>query len=190
MYQEFVAEIKRTIRKEIAGMHTALPGKIEDFDMEKCLAAVTPIMKYKKPNGEKLDYPRIDGVPVVFPQGNDREFITAWPVKKGDKCLLIISEQSLDLWQYGIDTETDLKFDLSNAICIPGLYAPPHELVKEATEKDLFIIKNGEQTIRVKKDKIEIKGDVYIEGKLEVDGVDFETHRHTDSEGGGTSGPL
>ena len=146
-------------------------------------------MKYKKPNGEKLDYPRIDGVPVVFPQGNDREFITAWPVKKGDKCLLIISEQSLDLWQYGIDTETDLKFDLSNAICIPGLYAPPHELVKEAVEQNSFILRNGGQTIRVKEDEIAIKGNVRIEGRLEVDGIEFKTHWHRDSTGNSTSGP-
>ena len=89
------------------------------FDAAKGLASVQPKAKFKKPNGETLDFPVITGVPVVFPQSANVSI--AWPIKPGDGCLIVFCESALDFWMYGKETDTALSFDLSNAIAITGL---------------------------------------------------------------------
>ena len=165
MMQEFVQQIKNIIRKEIRGIHTALPGKIESFDADKCLATVLPSMKYKKPDGTKINFPKISGVPVVFPQVMNQGATIAYPIEKGDSCLLIVSEQSIDYWMYERETDTDLQFDLSNAICIPGMFAKPNKVMKEACEQKAVIIdvKGTRATIKDKKVQIDLK-----ENKIEI----------------------
>ena len=123
MMQEFVQAIDDSIKKGVRGIHTAMPGVILSYDAGKGLATVQPTMKFKKPDGDTVDYAQITGVPVVFQQGMNQEATGAFPVKPGDGCLIIIAEQSIDYWLYGQETETDLAFVLTNAICIPGLFA-------------------------------------------------------------------
>lgn len=168
MIQEFSMQVKNNIRKEIRGIHTALPGKITKFDASKCLADVTPTMKFKKPDGKKIDFPKITGVPVVFPQVMNQKATIAFPVKEGDSCLLIIAEQSLDYFLYDMETDTDLPFDLTNAICIPGLFSKNNSVMKDACDKEAIIldvkgirttIKEDKVQVDVKSDKIEITPD-------------------------------
>ncbi len=123
MMQEFVQEIQNTVQRGLRGIHTAMPGRIVSFDAAKGIATVKPAMKFKKPDGKTMDFPQVTGVPVVFPQGAGQGATIAFPVKPGDSCLLVVAEQSLDYWQYGQETSTDLAFDMTNAICIPGLFA-------------------------------------------------------------------
>lgn len=119
MMQEFVQEIQNTVQRGLRGIHTAMPGRIVSFDAAKGIATVKPAMKFKKPDGKTMDFPQVTGVPVVFPQGAGQGATIAFPVKPGDGCLLVVAEQSLDYWQYGQETSTDLAFDMTNAICIP-----------------------------------------------------------------------
>ena len=107
MLQEFVQAIDDSIKKGVRGIHTAMPGKILVYDADKGLATVKPTMKFKKPDGDTVDYAQITGVPVVFQQGMGQEATVAFPVKPGDGCLIIIAEQSIDYWLYGQETETD-----------------------------------------------------------------------------------
>ena len=114
MKQELVDQVAKTARKATENMHTALPGEIVKFDAAKGLASVQPKAKFKKPNGETLDFPVITGVPVVFPQSANVSI--AWPIKPGDGCLIVFCESALDFWMYGKETDTALSFDLSNAV--------------------------------------------------------------------------
>ncbi len=59
------------------------------------VATVLPKAKFTKPDGSTMDFPEISGVPVMFPQS--KNVTIAWPIKKGDGCLLVFSEQALDL---------------------------------------------------------------------------------------------
>ena len=78
---QFVEQVKETVNTLLAQVHTCVPGKIVSFDPATCQATVLPSMKIKKPNGEKMDYPQITGVPVVFQQGMNQEATVAFPVK-------------------------------------------------------------------------------------------------------------
>ena len=201
MMQEFVQAIYDAIDKKTAEMHTCVPGKITAFDSATGLASVLPTMQFKKPNGERIDYPQITGVPVVIPQSAGQSAAIAYPVKAGDGCLIIFSEQSLDYWMYGQKTDTDLKFDLTNAICIPGLFPKVTPALAEACKTDSVIIKNGSASVRLKGGGITLVGGVTVVGNLSVqgsiaatkdvtaDGVSLDNHTHTDSKGGSTTNP-
>ena len=75
-----------------------------------------------------------------------------FPVKPGDNCILIISEQSLDYWMYGQDTGTNLKFDLTNAMAIPGLFVKANTVVAEACSQDAIIVDVSGTRLTVKSD--------------------------------------
>lgn len=171
MMQEFVEAIKKTVKKEIAEIHTAIPGKIVSFDSSTGLATVLPTMKFKKPDGTMINYPQITGVPVLFQQGAGQGVTIAFPVKAGDGCLIIIAEQSIDYWMYGQETETDLMFDLTNAICIPGLFAKANKTVTEACADNALILNADVTKIKVSKKGVSITAPtVSISGNLRVDG--------------------
>lgn len=196
MLQEFVQEITNTIRENIRGVHTAFPGKIVSFDTSTGLATVQPVMKFKKPDGQTMDYPHITGVPVVIPQSMGQGAVIAFPIRSGDGCLVIVSEQSIDYWLYGKETATDLEFDLTNAICIPGLFQNIAGELAEACNSNAIILSSGGSKISIKSGVVEITApSVQINGNLNVSGnvigagVSLPTHTHTGDSGGSTSAP-
>jgi len=157
MLQEFVQSVTDTIQKELKGVHTVLPGTIVAFDPAKMVATVLPKAIFKKPNGEVLNYPQTTGVPVVIPQGAAQQATIAYPIKAGDSCLILYAEQSLDYWMYGQMTSTELKFDLTNAICIPGLFTTPNEAVKKACAENAVVVDAKGTRVIVKQDNVEIE---------------------------------
>jgi len=202
MLQEFVQQITNTIHKELKGVHTAMPGKIISFDPAKMLATVQPALKYKKPNGKTIDYPQITGVPVVFPQGANQQATIAFPVKSGDGCLIVISEQSLDYWMFGQETDTDLRFDMTNAMCIPGLFMKQNPAVQAAYDDNAVVIDNKGTRVTVKPGIVKIDStDVVINGNVTVNGtvtatgdvkgrgISLASHTHGGDSGGQTSSP-
>ena len=192
MLQEFVQAIKDSIKSELADVHTAMPGKIVSFDIATGLATVLPAMKFKKPDGSTMAFPQITGVPVVFPQANGMSATIAFPIKAGDGCLIITAEESIDYWLYGHETDTSLQFDITNAICIPGLFNKANEAMAEACNNNAIVIKNGSSKIQIKSDEItlksskvtiegdlDVKGTVKSDGDVEGNGVSLENHTHS-----------
>jgi hypothetical protein len=169
LLSEFTQELKNLVSDMIRDVHTALPGKVVTFYPDRCEADVLPYGKYKKPDGGTLDFPKVPGVPVYFPQGAGQTATIVYPVKPGDECILLFSEQALDIWRNGAASDTDLKFDLTNAVALVGLFAKPNALVKEAVEKDAIIVdRSGTRITMFPDNRAEIIADVTIRGKLTV----------------------
>lgn len=171
MMQEFVEAVKNTVINELRDLHTAVPGKIISFDASTGLATVLPVMKFKKPDGTSIDYPQITGVPVMFPQGYGQSAAIAFPVKAGDGCLIIVAENSIDYWLYGQETDTNLSFDMTNAICIPGLFAKANADMKQACDENAVVVNCSGSKIVLKKGQAQITAEtVTINGNLKVNG--------------------
>ena len=83
----------------------------------------------------------------MFPQS--KNVTIAWPIKKGDGCLLVFSEQALDYWMYGKETDTKLKFDLTNAIAIPNLTSGGNSTMKLACDEDAVAIAAGDTKAKI-----------------------------------------
>lgn len=171
MQHELVQAIKDAIKSQTNEMHTALPGQVVSFDPGTGMATIKPTMQYSKPDGSKIDFPEISGVPVVFPQGAGQSVGVAFPVTAGDSVLLIFSEQALDYWLYGQETGTDLRFDLSSAIAIPGLFNKASSIVQKACSENAVVAASGGVMLLVKPDKVEIIGDLKVTGKIDADGT-------------------
>lgn len=189
MLQEFVQEVLNAGKEGLADVHTAIPGKIVAVDPTTGTATVLPVMKMKAANGTSLDYPQISGVPIVFPQGAAQSVSIAYPVLPGDGCLLIIMEQSMDYWMYGRETGTNLKFDLTNAVCIPGMFATPSPALMEAVATSSIVLQAGGTSLKVGPGGITITGDVTVSGDVRASGKSLASHTHTDGDGATTSGP-
>ena len=83
----------------------------------------------------------------------------------------MVAEQSLDYWQYGQETSTDLAFDMTNAICIPGLFAQGKPVVADACSQNAVIVDVKGTRLTVKGGSVTISApEVTVEGNLTVTG--------------------
>lgn len=107
----------------ISKIHTCLPGRIEKYDHTKRQADVKPLIKKHYLNGQVYVLPVIPAVPVVFPCTNNSSL--TFPINKGDGVLLLFTERAMEEWlSKGGDCLPGArrKFDLTDAVAIPGLY--------------------------------------------------------------------
>jgi len=124
MKEQFSDVVKAISKSLISELYTCLPGRIESYDPSTKKANVKPLLKRQMSNGDILERPVIVNTPVVFLSSSDS--IISIPLKKGDGCLILFSQRSLDTW---LDNGGDVlpndprQFDLSDAICIPGLFS-------------------------------------------------------------------
>lgn len=169
----FVAAMKETINKKIAEIHTAMPGIIQSYDPNKNLANIEPALKVDI-EGTKIKFPIITGVPVIFPCGMGGEVSITWPIQKGDNCLLIFAESQIDEWLLNIESDdiSDVRrFDLTDAICIPGLCKSGYKSLKSNPKhltikyKDNFI-KMGDKIEITSGQPVVINADLKVNGKI------------------------
>lgn len=166
MLQEMVQEIENTARNVVDEIHTALPGKIVSFNSGKCTAVVKPVCKYQTAGGEQIEYPAISDVPVVFPMCQSKGIGLAYPVKSGDSCLIICCETEVDEWRSGAESEGALRFDLTNAVVIPGLLKTGNDLVTKACNENAVVIKNGSTKLTVTGSQVEVEGKLRVKGSI------------------------
>jgi len=116
--------IENVLQVFLSGINTCLPGQIESYNFETSKVSVKPLIKKKFLDGAVLEIPIIENVPAVFPR-TSRSGIT-FPLRKGDKCLIVFSQRAMERYlSSGEDSEPGdkRKFDLTDAIAIPGLFS-------------------------------------------------------------------
>lgn len=170
MLPELVKAVEDLVTNMLNEVHTALPAEIVDFDPKECTATVLPKAKMVLTNGKVMDYPQITDVPVMFQQGGGRDVAVVFPVKKGDGCLLIVSEQTLDMWKEEGEQYSEMKYSLSNAIALPGLFSKPPKDIRDAIKDDCIIVRNGGAKLVISDSHVGIDADVKIRGSLKVSG--------------------
>lgn len=98
------------VKSQLLDVNTALPGIIVSYD--NGLARVVPTGKKRFADGDVLDYPIIPNVRVCWPSFAGGTAGVKGPVKPGDKCLLVFSQQAID------GTDDRRMFDLQDAYAI------------------------------------------------------------------------
>ena len=182
MLQEFAQEIENTARSVMNEVHTALPGEIISYDAAKGTATAKPIGKYVTSDNKVLAYPNVTDAPLVFPYCGVSNVGIAFPVKPGDSCMIILSEVELDEWRSGAESEGPLRYDLSNAIIIPGLLKKGGSPFQKAVSEDAVVVVSGGTeivvtdggvyatssgvAITVSNGAITARGDLKVEGNI------------------------
>lgn len=149
--------IRQAINSRLNDLHTALPGIVMSYDPESNKATIQPALNKNYVTGVQT-MPVLENVPVMFPN------FVRFPVNQGDYVLLVFAERSLDLWLSvgGQVTPTDpRKFDLSDAIAIPGL-VPFTETYPDNNNQD-FVIDYAGSNIRINSN-----GDIIIDTSNKV----------------------
>jgi hypothetical protein len=149
MLQELTQEIENTAKAVVNEIHTALPGEIVSYDAGAGTAAVQPVGKFVTSDGTELAYPTITEAPVCFPFCQNAGVGIAFPVKKGDSCIIIISEVELDAWRSGAESEGSLRFDLTSAMIIPGLLEGGCVASQKASSENAVVVTAGDVTVTV-----------------------------------------
>lgn len=143
--------IRAAIEGRLVDLHTMLPGEFVKYDPAKQKADVKLSIKRKYADGTVTELPVVVAVPVVHPRTTDA-FIHL-PIKPGDKCMVLFSERSIDIWKkFGgsTDPQDPRKFHLSDAVAMPGLYSFADAFT--VTDPEALTIKNKDGVFEVIKD--------------------------------------
>ncbi len=168
---ELVEVLRAAVEQGLLDLHTAMPGKIEQYNAEQQKANVKPLLQRTVINNDGTEFtealPIIPDVPVIFPRAGG--FFLSFPVAPGDFVLLVFCERSIDSYTAGTGGDTDpidlRHHDLSDAVAFVG-FAPFSQAIGQAHSENMVLGKdnNGAQ--------IHIKNDGSIEGTFD-DGRSF-----------------
>lgn len=95
------SEIKEIIDRALARINTCIPGIIDSFDGETQTATVIPAVSMKTFIENKegvLEFPPIVNAPLVFPFASTAGFALTLPIRRGDPCIILFSQRSIDNW--------------------------------------------------------------------------------------------
>ena len=70
----------------------------------------------------------------------------------------------------GGESENTMKFDLTSAVAIPGLYCKSSDALKEACALGSVIVSNESTKLSVLKNGVEIKGNLSVDGDISCTG--------------------
>lgn len=151
--------IENIVQNNLVNIHTALLGKISNYDYKTHKADIKPVIKRKLNSGEIVDIPVIPSVPVLIDRNND--YIHHRPIKKGDYVLIVFCERSIDSWVQDGNENAPLdtrKYHLNDAIAIPGVAHFKKNSLAKNNEDVLIKFKNSEIVLSNSGD-IEVKSD-------------------------------
>lgn len=138
------------IRSYIANnLNTAIPAKIQGFDPVSQTCSAQPTIKRMLADGGSVDYPLCQDMPVYFMGGNDWQ--ATFPVKSGDECLLVFSQDCIDNWHSSGEISEPFEnrsFDLSDGFALVGFRSAAHAIAD--FDNQAFVIRNKDNNIKVK----------------------------------------
>jgi len=175
MLSEFASKVKDVAGDVVNEIHTAIPGTIQAVDLNTGFVTVAPVGKYKTRQGKYLDFPVLSSVPLVLPQSSISGVEIAFPVAVGDSCLLIFSEQQLDSFLYGGESKMTLRFDLTNAVAIPGLGKVAGSAFQEACSSKSVVIRSGATKLTVSNGNVSVQGSLSVSGNINCSGTIYGT---------------
>jgi hypothetical protein len=143
--------LSAAINNGLNGIHTCLPGTVISYDFSIQRATVRPSIKRQYKDGRVDAMPDIVSVPLMWPRAGGASL--TFPVRPGDGVLLVFSERALEDWltKGGQQPPGDpRKFDLTDAIAIPGLN--PFTIPSLAENNDDVHLVYGGASVTIKPD--------------------------------------
>ena len=113
-----------------AQIHTTMPGIVVSYNAATMTAVVQPALQgirtLKDGTRQPVTISPIHDVPVHFPGGGGHLF--TFPVAKGDECLIMFAERSIDNWHQhgGVQQPSDWRMhDINDAFALVGTRSQP-----------------------------------------------------------------
>lgn len=150
--EEAAAVAAKAVQKDI---HTAMPGIIDEYQPGAQTVTVRPAIRRIFISQGSVALPPCLDVPVFFPSGG--ELVQTWPIKKGDECLLVVSERAIDSWFDKGDVQDPSEYrlhDLSDCFAFVGFSSKPRFLPAVNEEAMEIRTRDGELRFRIDKTTI------------------------------------
>jgi len=147
------AQWKEIVKQALFETRVAVPAIIQEFDAEKQVATVQIAIReiVRTTTGPKtLAIAPIYNVPVVFPRGGG--FVLTMPLKAGDECLLVFSDNCFDLWwaRGGVQDQFERRrHDLTDCFAVPGPWSQQRLVVGYATDATQLRSEDGAAVIEI-----------------------------------------
>jgi hypothetical protein len=193
----FREAIDAIVEYHLSETNTCMPGIVRAYDATKRRATIQPALNRQFEDDSFEYYPPIVGVPVHMPSGGG--FTISLPIAVGDTVTLLFSQRSIEKWKQSttgntINPEDFRRFDLTDAIAIPGLHpfsaSPNLSLANSDTD---LILTAGSSVIRMKPDgTIDMNGATITPAGdvVSATGVSLSNHLHTGNLGAPTGAPI
>jgi hypothetical protein len=172
---------------KMRNVHTMLPGKIEKYSgHSERKATVKPLVKFLTVDGQSLSIPSIPNVPVWFPSSGKFNFL--FPINKDDGCIILFSESGIGKFLNGkteVDADSLARFQLTDAICIPGLWS-----FKNVPDADSTIEIDNDGNINLNGDTRNLVSHTELNTALQAMITAINSTFATKLDGGGTPGTV
>lgn len=204
---EIVDAIRKLVDSRLYEVNTSLPATIVSYANGK--ANVLPTPKRRFSDGDVLDFPIIQNVRVCWPSFSGGTAGVKGAIKAGDKCLLIFAQQATD------GTDDTRRFDLSDAYAIMcdlgnvgGDSGNNEDLTMYFGSAYIRLTPSGKLMINAPAG-VEVQTTANINmkapsgfavdsgsvgtsftGQITASGLNLNTHRHSDPQGGTVSTPI
>jgi len=197
---ETIGAIVQAIETQLGDVNTAIPGTVVSYDPKGNRAVVRPSLPKRLADGTELAPPTIAEVPILWPAASGGAIFTM-PIKPGDGVMLIFSQRSLEGWLGGSNDAPDdpRRFDLSDAVALPGLRASgisadPDAVVLALDGSTVRLEPGGVMSIETTtlkvKGNIELTGGMTATADIVAGSVSLKSHVHTGVQSGAAiSGP-
>lgn len=146
--------LREAMDARVADVHTALPGKIVNYDAEKQVADVQPMVRdvfYDVQGTLKTrSFPVLPSVPVAFLRGGG--FFVSLPLAVGDTGMLIFSELPIDRWRSSGQESHPVnarRHGVGNAVFYPGVSPRAKALAEDGVAQNLVLGKEGGAQVHV-----------------------------------------
>lgn len=185
MFQGIAQAVEDKIRGTLEGVHTAMPAVVSAIYPEAGKIDALPVGSFYC-SGIEMAYPVIPGIPVVTCTSSEGVGF-CFPIKEGDTVLLVFAEQSISAWMTETsEAQSDERFELFNAIAIPGLSRVFPEAQAMANEEGCAIMTAGESMVKAGPDGVSIKAasvkieseEVNVTGRLRARTIYADTYQN------------
>lgn len=125
-------------------VRNAIVGIVDSYDPETQTVSVQPAVM-EIINGAYSKLPLLNDVPVFFPGG--AELAITYPIKKGDECLVILSDTCIDSWfvSSGVQVAASARrHSLSDGFAIVGFRSKKNQIKEIDTRKVCIYSKSGD----------------------------------------------
>ncbi len=147
--EDIVDVLNNFLFSRFENIHTGIPAQVEGYEEGTRKAKVKLLVKLVRKNGDILEVPIIENVPVMFPAS--AAFTLTFPLAKGDKGLVMFAETGIGNYLNGsgqeVEADSPARFQLTDAMFLPGLY--PFSTVAQGSA---FIKSDGSGVISINGD--------------------------------------
>lgn len=156
--------LQEIIDRTLAAVNTAIPGTIRAFNADRQTATVVPNIKAINHTMDGKTYntplPDLIEVPCLLMGSNMLNLYVTIPIQKGDQCLIIFSQRSIDNWlkysgvQDPVEPIYPRHHSLSDGIAIVGLYPKIYRITNY--DNDAISIRNKDKSVYIKVSATEV----------------------------------